>query len=320
MSKDSNTSKSKRSTEQPVANSDEPSGDDSTRVFTPQQLQSADYPIVDEHIVPPPVTPLTNYGPTATHLPPPDPTVRIKAPYRATDEEEKWQAVRDHADPTIEPEAEPTEEELRIRQQILEEQEQQRRIERAAAREATRRAKRRTRWRQVVVLGVLVGLLAVGAIVAALGLTGAVRIPGIGPAPAGPLACPAADFKGADPADIEVNIYNASGISGAAGKVSTELGARGISVASAKNDPMNKTYPENAAVIRFGPEALPEAWTMLTMFPLGALEYTSLKGNSKVVDVVLGSKYTALTPMEVAQPLFQGPIPPYVEVPNCVAK
>lgn len=171
---------------------------------------------------------------------------------------------------------------------------------------ATRRALRRRHLheRQAVIFGTLITALAA---VALLGLGvwfGAiptpVDVPFATPDPSRSLVaqpCPPPDAGPVPYDQITLNVYNGTNRVGLAAETTTELAARGLVVASTDNDPEG-AY-EGATLVRAGPNALPQAYTVAAIFP-GAV--VSLVGREDTtIDVTLGYDYEDLrTPEDAA--------------------
>lgn len=95
------------------------------------------------------------------------------------------------------------------------------------------------------------------------------------------------------PADVKVNVYNATGTSGLASKTASALEKRGFVVADVANDPVGKPIT-GVGQIRFGPKAEEQAQLLLLYVP-GA-ELVELERKGKKVDLSTGDAFTGLAP------------------------
>jgi LytR cell envelope-related transcriptional attenuator len=93
------------------------------------------------------------------------------------------------------------------------------------------------------------------------------------------------------PGDVTVNVYNASGVPGLAGRTAEAVEARGFTVGSVANDPENATI-EHAADIRHGPDGEEAAELLQAQVP-GA-ELAPDDRESAEVDLVLGDAFEEL--------------------------
>lgn len=103
------------------------------------------------------------------------------------------------------------------------------------------------------------------------------------------------------PAEIEVNVYNTTFRAGLASTVGAELTDRSFEVRAVGNDPQFSFLPDEAAVIRFGPEGEEAADVLLQHLP-GARLVEDTRSD-KTLDLVLGNEYSALAPQsEIPRP------------------
>ena len=146
------------------------------------------------------------------------------------------------------------------------------------------------------------------------------------------------------PAQVRVDVYNATYRSGLAGQVATELGGRGFTRGAVGNDPVGSFLPQDSAVIRYSEDEEAAAALLAQHVPGARLtkvaekeprsatgERTSTaKGSAAATSsataakrekvatlaLVLGNEYQALTPTA------QIPVPPPVkpEPPETVAR
>ena len=152
---------------------------------------------------------------------------------------------------------------------------------------AARRARRRA---ALVIVAVLLGLLLVFGIAMAY-VQGWISLPdGDGGDEASvTTSAPAATIA---PEEVTVNVYNAGGIAGAAGRAGEELRARGFAVSTVANDPEGADVP-GAAVIRHGVTGVEEAALLLEQLPEG-VELVEDSRGSATVDLVLGESWEDL--------------------------
>lgn len=151
---------------------------------------------------------------------------------------------------------------------------------------AARRARRRA---ALVIVALLLGLLAVFGVSMAY-MQGWISMPGGGSEDAGPTAT--APPPSVTPAEVSVNVYNAGGIAGAAGRAGDALSARGFAVATVANDPEGAEVP-GVGVIRHGPEGLEEATLLLGVLPEG-VELVADTRTAASIDLVLGAQWADL--------------------------
>jgi len=112
------------------------------------------------------------------------------------------------------------------------------------------------------------------------------------PDPCAVLSAPAVS---ADPAAIQIRVYNASDIEGLAAQVRTELVGRGLQVTEIANDPTDRDV-QGVGEIRFGPRGRSQAALVAANFP-GLLSVLDIRSNA-VVDVALGPGYAGMVPPE----------------------
>jgi hypothetical protein len=95
------------------------------------------------------------------------------------------------------------------------------------------------------------------------------------------------------PADVTVNVYNATTRDGLAKKTAAEVRKRGFLVATVSNDPLQKKVTGTAEV-RYGPSGKKDAALVLQLVK-GAKGVQDARNDSSV-DLVLGARYKALAP------------------------
>ncbi|HEU5144291.1 MAG TPA: LytR C-terminal domain-containing protein [Dermatophilaceae bacterium] len=100
------------------------------------------------------------------------------------------------------------------------------------------------------------------------------------------------------PADISVNVYNATGHGGLARAIGNVMTDRGFNVRDIDNDPEGKTI-KGVAEVRHGPEGLESAKVVAKHFPGAVLVADKREGDT--VDLAIGNRYRNI-----------GPIPPVV--------
>ena len=104
---------------------------------------------------------------------------------------------------------------------------------------------------------------------------------------------------GISPKQVEVNVYNATNRDGLAGRVATQLTARGFTVKTVANDP-KKVKIDGAGVLRYGSGGRNEA--KLVGLHTGKLEMLQDARKRTTVDVVLGPTFKKLVPEADVQP------------------
>jgi hypothetical protein len=133
------------------------------------------------------------------------------------------------------------------------------------------------------------------------------------PSSPGPTAIPIAFPR---PAQITVNVYNATNRNGLARATSSLLVARGFRPGAVANDPMNLTIAGSAQV-RYGPAASRAALVIAAEVPGAVLVRQPRTGTT--VDLVLGNAFTALsTPAHVSAVLSHDlhPLPTHSATPQ----
>jgi hypothetical protein len=108
------------------------------------------------------------------------------------------------------------------------------------------------------------------------------------------------------PAKIKVNVYNATGTSGLAGKAATAIKSRGFTVGDVANDPVGKPVT-GVAQIRFGPKGEKSARALLFQVP-GA-ELVALQRKGRTIDLAVGDAYTGLAPKASVTAAMASPAP-----------
>lgn len=166
---------------------------------------------------------------------------------------------------------------------------------------AARRARRRA---ALVITGLLLALLVVFGLSMAF-VQGWIGTPGGGGDQAADTATVSAPPPGVTAAEVSVNVYNAGGIPGAAGRAGEALRARSFSVATVANDPLGADVP-GYAVIRHGPEGVEEAELLKELLPQD-VELVDDGREAATVDLVLGAEWEDLPSAdEAAAPSEEG--------------
>ncbi|TDD97546.1 LytR C-terminal domain-containing protein [Jiangella asiatica] len=119
-------------------------------------------------------------------------------------------------------------------------------------------------------------------------------------APGVPTAAPA-------PADIQVNIYNATDRNGLASAVARLVRERGFVVVDIDNDPLDREITGTAEV-RSGPDQQAAAGLVASLVP-GAT-YVPDERTDAVVDLVLGEAFEALADPAAPAPTASSTLPP----------
>ncbi len=94
------------------------------------------------------------------------------------------------------------------------------------------------------------------------------------------------------PADVTVNVYNATDRAGLAAQSATDVRKRGFRVSTVANDPLQRKVAI-AAEVRFGTSGAPGSKLVLRLVK-GSKAVKDSRTDSSV-DLVLGEKYTKLT-------------------------
>ena len=97
------------------------------------------------------------------------------------------------------------------------------------------------------------------------------------------------------PSKVRVNVYNATGTAGLAGKTAKELGSRDFKVVKVANDPRDRKIA-GVAQIRYGTKGVPSAQVLLFQAPGAELVNDGRKGRS--VDLAMGEAFAGLAPVE----------------------
>ncbi|WP_406833111.1 LytR C-terminal domain-containing protein [Pedococcus sp. KACC 23699] len=101
------------------------------------------------------------------------------------------------------------------------------------------------------------------------------------------------------PAQVTLNVYNATDRAGLAAKTATEIRKRGFRVATVTNDPLQRKVA-GAAEVRFGPSG-----AKASKLALGLVKGSKAVKDSRTdssVDLVLGVKFTKLAAAPKATP------------------
>lgn len=106
------------------------------------------------------------------------------------------------------------------------------------------------------------------------------------------------------PGQVTVNVYNATERSGLAAKTAADVRKRGFKVATVSNDPLQKDVAI-AAEVRYGTSGTASAKLVLTLVK-GSKAIRDSRTDSSV-DLVLGAKFTALTPAPKTSPAATTP-------------
>ena len=116
-----------------------------------------------------------------------------------------------------------------------------------------------------------------------------------------------------NPRTVKVNVYNATKHRGLARSTSVELAARGFTIGTVANDPLNKLIV-GTAEIRYGSKGASQARVVAAQVasPIMVLD----KRTTVTVDFVIGEAYTTLnTPAQAAVQLTASPSP--TATPHC---
>ncbi|MDF2144791.1 LytR C-terminal domain-containing protein [Knoellia sp. p5-6-4] len=115
--------------------------------------------------------------------------------------------------------------------------------------------------------------------------------PTAAPAPTCATTAPAKAGAAPRPAEITVNVYNATDRAGLAAKTAAEVRQRGFDVATITNDPLRRTVT-GPAEVRYGKSGTAKAKVVLGLVK-GAKPVRDGRVDGSV-DLVLGEKFTAL--------------------------
>lgn len=143
---------------------------------------------------------------------------------------------------------------------------------------------------------VVLGVIAAGLVAAGLyfGVIGTPSTPVVINAPT---PCSTTTKRPLDPRRVKVNVYNATGRAGLAAATADRLRARRFAVGDVANDP-KRSKVAGSAVIRYGRKGSAGAKLVATQVA-GA----TLKADTRtdaVVDLVLGTTFSTLTPVPTA--------------------
>ncbi|MBF4992662.1 LytR C-terminal domain-containing protein [Arthrobacter gandavensis] len=164
-------------------------------------------------------------------------------------------------------------------------------------------ARRKRRFHNIV-LGSVAGLLLLVTVVAQGISAGWISLPQPEARPAVETGCPAGPFLNQPPETVTVNVYNTTATPGLAGKVAEALKTRGFSIGVVGNSTVNREGM--TAIILSGPSGESGAFTMQQQIP--DTQYIQDDRDDASVDVVIGSGYSDLVPLEQAQAAAPGPI------------
>jgi hypothetical protein len=95
------------------------------------------------------------------------------------------------------------------------------------------------------------------------------------------------------PKSVKVNVYNATDRNGLAAKTATQVKARGFTIGTVANDPLNRTINKPAQV-RYGSAGKDRATLVLAL--VKGAEPVLDKRTDTTVDLVIGERFTALAP------------------------
>jgi LytR cell envelope-related transcriptional attenuator len=109
------------------------------------------------------------------------------------------------------------------------------------------------------------------------------------------------------PAQVKVNVYNATSRSGLAARTAAEVRKRGFRVATVANDPLDKDVTATAEV-RYGRRGTASSVLVITLVK-GAKAVPDQRTDSSV-DLVLGDTFTALVPAPKASAATATPTTP----------
>jgi len=162
-----------------------------------------------------------------------------------------------------------------------------------------RQPQRRPPWLVAVLIGVAV-LVVIGVLYGIVSLIrGDSSDTASDGASSGPSPCVTTMTTPADelpsPSQVRVNVYNATGTAGLAGKTAKELGSRNFKVVKVANDPSDKKIT-GVAEIRYGTKGEASAQVLLFQAPGAELVNDGRKG--KNVDLAMGEDFAGLAPVD----------------------
>ncbi|GGL45791.1 LytR C-terminal domain-containing protein [Phycicoccus endophyticus] len=96
------------------------------------------------------------------------------------------------------------------------------------------------------------------------------------------------------PAQVTVNVYNATTRNGLAARTAGQLERQGFVIGKIANDPTDRKTPK-VAEVRYGTAGTPDARLVKKVLPKGT-KNVQLKRKGATVDVVLGTRFKALRP------------------------
>lgn len=110
------------------------------------------------------------------------------------------------------------------------------------------------------------------------------------------------------PFEIRVNVYNTTWHVGLAADVAKKLEKRGFTIEDVGNDPNRAFLPHEVAMLRFGPDGAAAAKELALQIP--GVQTVQDQRSGPVVDLVIGNKYTHLTPLkDLPKPKPTMPLP-----------
>jgi len=157
-------------------------------------------------------------------------------------------------------------------------------------------AARRRRRRTALVLTALIGVVAAVGLYATAYYMGWLGDDDLTTADGTNITPPAPTLA---PAEVTVNVYNATQISGLAGRIANELKDRGFTVGTVSNDPLRETV-EAPAALRYGDAGRPYAAVLKTIVNEPGLHPDTRTDTA--VDFVLGNGFTELNPVPAGTP------------------
>jgi hypothetical protein len=121
---------------------------------------------------------------------------------------------------------------------------------------------------------------------------------------------PAVPTDAPAPADIRLNVYNATDRNGLASSAAREMRARGFAIVDVANDPLDKTV-SGTAEVRAGAGNEAAAAVVVAQVPGAVVVFDARAGGT--VDLVVGDAFEALAPAGVAPT----PAPSGAPLPAC---
>lgn len=126
-----------------------------------------------------------------------------------------------------------------------------------------------------------------------------------------PPPCPGPDDTPVPYSDVVINVFNTTDVSGLAGSAADAFVERGFELGEVSNE---EASVHASAELRFGPQAIAEAYTLEAQLEGAVLRLDENRTDS-VVDVLIGDAYDELQPVELVDLV---PDEPFRPLSGCV--